>query len=87
MPSLCQCTSAQVKSVRAADSKFGLALVIETSPQSGGYVLGFKVDPKETLDYVNKEINSLLQVRARKRWQAQLNSLHNTAVTRPQKTL
>eukprot|EP00878_Enallax_costatus_P012631 GHUV01013194.1.p1 GENE.GHUV01013194.1~~GHUV01013194.1.p1 ORF type:complete len:293 (+),score=89.64 GHUV01013194.1:2555-3433(+) len=54
----------QVKSVRSADSKFGPALVIETSPQSGGYVLGFKVDPKETLDYVNKEMNSLLQAYA-----------------------
>lgn len=44
-------------------AKFGVALVVETSPQSGGYVLGFKVDPRETLDYVQKEISSLLQVR------------------------
>lgn len=43
-------------------AKFGVALVIETSPQSGGYVLGFKVDPRETLDYVHKELSSLLQV-------------------------
>eukprot|EP00879_Flechtneria_rotunda_P023270 GHRR01024613.1.p3 GENE.GHRR01024613.1~~GHRR01024613.1.p3 ORF type:complete len:100 (+),score=24.36 GHRR01024613.1:1345-1644(+) len=52
----------QVKSVRVCDSKFGPALVVDTTPQSGGYVLGFKVDPKETLDYVHKEISSLLQV-------------------------
>lgn len=52
-----------MKSVRMADSKFGLALVIETSVQSGGYVLGFKVDPKETLEYVHKEMSSLLQVK------------------------
>jgi hypothetical protein len=44
-------------------AKFGIALVVETSQQSGGYVLGFKVDPRETLDYVHKEISSLLQVR------------------------
>jgi hypothetical protein len=46
-------------------AKFGSALVVETSQQSGGYVLGFKVDPRETLDYVQKEISSLLQVRLR----------------------
>lgn len=53
----------QVKAVKVCNSaKFGVALVIETSPQSGGYVLGFKVDPRETLDYVHKELSSLLQV-------------------------
>lgn len=52
----------QVKAVKVCNSaKFGVALVIETSPQSGGYVLGFKVDPRETLDYVHKELSSLLQ--------------------------
>ena len=44
------------------DSKFGQALVIETTAQSGGYILGFKIDPKETLEYVYKEISSLWQV-------------------------
>jgi hypothetical protein len=53
----------QMKAVRLRESKFGLALVLETTPQSGGYVLGFRVDPKETLDYVYKEISSLWQVR------------------------
>lgn len=54
----------QVKAIKVCNSaKFGVALVIETSQQSGGYVLGFKVDPRETLDYVHKEISSLLQVR------------------------
>ncbi len=48
--------------MRVRESKFGQALVIETSPASGGYILGFKVDPKETLDYVHKEISSLWQV-------------------------
>ncbi|GLI70245.1 hypothetical protein VaNZ11_015091 [Volvox africanus] len=54
----------QIRSVKLRDSKFGQALVIETTPCSGGYVLGFKVDPKETLDYVYKEISSLWQVYA-----------------------
>jgi len=52
----------QIKAIRVRDSKFGQALVIETTPQSGSYVLGFKVDPKETLDYVYKEITSLWKV-------------------------
>lgn len=53
----------QIKAVKVCNSvKFGVALVIETSPQSGGYVLGFKIEPKETLEYVQKEISSLLQV-------------------------
>lgn len=57
-------TPTQIRSVRVRESKFGQALVIETSPASGGYILGFKVDPKETLDYVHKEISSLWQVSA-----------------------
>ncbi|GFR43331.1 hypothetical protein Agub_g4401 [Astrephomene gubernaculifera] len=52
----------QIRSVKIRDSKFGQALVIETSPASGGYILGFKVDPRETLEYVYKEISSLWQV-------------------------
>lgn len=55
----------QIRSVKIRDSKFGQALVLETTEQSGSYVLGFKIDPKETLDYVYKEINSLWQVYAR----------------------
>ena len=34
----------QVKCVRVRESKYGTALVLETSEHSGGYVLGFKVD-------------------------------------------
>jgi hypothetical protein len=56
-------THVQVKAVKvASSSKFGLALVVETSLASGGYVLGFKLEPRETLDYVHKELSSLLQV-------------------------
>lgn len=52
----------QIKSVKVRESKFGQALVIETTSSSGAYILGFKIDPKETLDYVYKEISSLWQV-------------------------
>jgi len=34
----------QMRCVRIRDSKYGMALVIETSEYSGGYVLGFKID-------------------------------------------
>ena len=36
----------QLKCIKVRDSKYGTALVLETSAFSGGYVLGFKV-PKE----------------------------------------
>ncbi|KAM7049362.1 BBSome complex member BBS5 isoform 1-T1 [Acridotheres tristis] len=52
----------QIHSIRMRDSKFGLALVIESSQQSGGYVLGFKIDPVEKLQEAVKEINSLHKV-------------------------
>ena len=44
------------------DSRFGPALVIETTPRSGSYVLGFRCDPPEALQAVYKEISSLHQV-------------------------
>ncbi|CAN7944737.1 unnamed protein product, partial [Ixodes hexagonus] len=52
----------QVAAIRTRESKFGKALVIETSESSGGYVLGFKVDPMEKLLQVHKELVSLLKV-------------------------
>lgn len=52
----------QMGSVKLRDSKFGLALVIETSSQSGAYVLGFRIDPNERLKEVVKEIQSLHKV-------------------------
>ena len=41
------------------DSKFGTALVIESSELSGGYVLGFRIDPADRLEGIYKEISSL----------------------------
>lgn len=75
VPLPCRLSLLQVKAVKLCNSaKFGLALVIETSPQSGSYVLGFKVDPRETLDYVHKELSSVLQVRV-------LSSTHTSALS------
>ena len=52
----------QIKSLRIRDSKFGPAIVIETNPRSGGYILGFRVDPDEKMREVFKEIHTLWQV-------------------------
>ena len=52
----------QVKSLKVRDSKFGYALVLETYARSGGYILGFRIDPKEKLDEVFKELQNLHQV-------------------------
>lgn len=52
----------QMRSVKVRDSKFGMALVLETSNQSGGYVLGFRIDPMEKLQETVKEIQSLHRV-------------------------
>ncbi|KAI6177798.1 Bardet-Biedl syndrome 5-like protein [Aphelenchoides bicaudatus] len=48
----------QLKNCRIRDSKFGPALVMETSIQSGEYILGFRIDPEERLDSTSKEIQS-----------------------------
>jgi hypothetical protein len=49
----------QIKTIRIRESKFGPALVIDTSSRSGSYVLGFRVDPQEKLAAVHKEIKAL----------------------------
>ena len=49
----------QIKSVYMRDSKFGKALVLESSPLSGGYLLGFRMDPPNKLNEALKEIQSL----------------------------
>ncbi len=37
----------QISKVHVRASKFGQALVVETVPRAGGYVLGFKIEPDE----------------------------------------
>lgn len=54
----------QIKQLVLRDSKFGPALVIETTKRSGGYVLGFRIDPVEQLEAVAKEVDALHQVYA-----------------------
>lgn len=56
----------QMKSITVRDSKFGQALVIETTARSGGYVLGFRIDPTDRLHAVAKEIQSLHSIYATK---------------------
>ncbi|GMT20190.1 hypothetical protein PFISCL1PPCAC_11487, partial [Pristionchus fissidentatus] len=49
----------QLANCRVRDSKFGLALVIDTTAQSGEYILGFRIDPEEKLKNTCKSIQSL----------------------------
>jgi Bardet-Biedl syndrome 5 protein len=44
----------QIMSVSKKLSKFGSALVMETTVRSGSFTLGFRIDPPEKLDYVLK---------------------------------
>jgi len=48
--------------MRMRDSKFGRAIVLETFAKAGGYILGFRVDPKERINDVFRELLSLYQV-------------------------
>lgn len=52
----------QILNVRMRESKYGLALVIQTAHTAGNYVLGFRIDPQERLQEVYKEISSLFAV-------------------------
>jgi len=52
----------QIAAVKIRDSKFGLALVIESTELAGSYVLGFRIDPAEKLNSVHKEISTLYRV-------------------------
>mmetsp|Transcript_7758 Transcript_7758/g.12410 ORF Transcript_7758/g.12410 Transcript_7758/m.12410 type:complete len:343 (+) Transcript_7758:83-1111(+) len=52
----------QMRQIRIRESKFGPALVFETVLRSGGYILGFRIDPVERMHEVYKELISLHQV-------------------------
>ena len=52
----------QMKSVKLRDSKFGPALVIETTVRCSSYVLGFHISPQELLEQTTKEIQSLRSI-------------------------
>ncbi|KAF7254857.1 hypothetical protein EG68_08854 [Paragonimus skrjabini miyazakii] len=51
-----------VTAITIRSSKFGRALAIETSKQSGAYILGFRVDPPEKVSVVQKQLCSLHQL-------------------------
>ncbi|KAI5645862.1 bardet-Biedl syndrome 5 protein domain-containing protein [Phthorimaea operculella] len=50
-----------IESIAIQDSKFGQALVFSVRPTSGGYVLGFRADPRERLQPLLKELQTLYQ--------------------------
>lgn len=52
----------QMKSINVRNSKFGQALVIETTQASGGYILGFRADPVEHLEEVYTQISNLWKI-------------------------
>jgi len=52
----------QMKSINVRNSKFGQALVIETTASSGGYILGFRADPVDHLEEVYQQISNLWKV-------------------------
>merc|ERR1719499_2729312 len=52
----------QMKSINVRNSKFGQALVIETTVSSGGYILGFRADPVDHLEQVYTQITNLWRV-------------------------
>ena len=54
--------STSVECVFSMTLLFGPALVVNTTQRSGGYILGFRVDPAEKLKDIFKEIDSLFQV-------------------------
>lgn len=54
----------QVSGIKVRESKFGVALVIESSEASGGYVLGFRIDPVERLNAVFNELVNLYNIHA-----------------------
>lgn len=54
----------QIKSIRIRESKFGQALVLDTTQRSGGYILGFRLDPPDMLSFVYKELTSLHSIYA-----------------------
>lgn len=56
----------QISSIKIRESKFGLALVLESSETSGGYVLGFRIDPPDRLQKVYNALSNLFNVHKKK---------------------
>ena len=56
----------QINSIKIRESKFGLALVLESSETSGAYVLGFRIDPADRLQKVYNALTNLFDVHKKK---------------------
>ena len=56
----------QIKTVKVRNSRFGPALVIESSKISGGYVLGFKIDPEDRLGEILKQLLAFYETYVKK---------------------
>ena len=54
----------QVSSIRIRESKLGTAIVIEVFQKSGGYILGFRIDPIERLQEIADEVHAMHQIYA-----------------------
>nr|XP_022901695.1 Bardet-Biedl syndrome 5 protein homolog [Onthophagus taurus]XP_022901706.1 Bardet-Biedl syndrome 5 protein homolog [Onthophagus taurus]XP_022901714.1 Bardet-Biedl syndrome 5 protein homolog [Onthophagus taurus]XP_022901721.1 Bardet-Biedl syndrome 5 protein homolog [Onthophagus taurus]XP_022901729.1 Bardet-Biedl syndrome 5 protein homolog [Onthophagus taurus] len=52
----------QTESVKMCDSKFGPALVVISSEESGSFILGFKLDPEEKMREVFQKLTSVYSV-------------------------
>lgn len=48
--------------MKIRESRFGPALVVESRPGSGAYVLGFKIDPSSKLHEIAKELSSMFEI-------------------------
>ena len=55
------CLYMQIKNIVLRNSKFGRALVIETLQRAGGFILGFRVDPLERLEPIEREMRALFK--------------------------
>lgn len=54
-----------INQIKIRESKFGEVLVIETNGYSGGFTLGFRIDPKDRLQTVTKELSSLFRIHSK----------------------
>lgn len=52
----------QMKTINTRNSKFGPALVVETTAASGGYILGFRADPPGKLQEVHEVVIRLWKI-------------------------
>jgi len=55
----------QIENLKIRDSKFGLALVLISSPSSSKYTLGFRIDPEERLRDVAKQVAQLYKAHSK----------------------